>query len=314
MDSTSLGDTRVRERDGGGLRASSLALGVGTTVIFVAALALRGTFVLGLVALAAIFIPMEKLFALHPRKVFRQAWTTDLVHFVVNNLLTTVGLVAVVYSTAVVLRILVPVALRTAVRSQPGGLQILEAFVLSELCQYAAHRSTHQIPWLWRFHAVHHSISEMDWLAAGRLHPIDQVFTRSCVVLPLFVLGFSKATFGAFLVFASFQAIFIHANVRFRFGPLRWIITTPEFHHWHHANEPAAYNTNFAGECPLVDLLFGTLYLPKGRMPSRYGIDDPGPDGYLRQLVWPFRHRREVHWALRATTELLARRDHNSDE
>jgi sterol desaturase/sphingolipid hydroxylase (fatty acid hydroxylase superfamily) len=134
----------------------------------------------------------------------------------------------------------------------------------------------------------------MDWLASGRLHPIDQVFTRSCVVLPLFCLGFSRATFGAFLAVTTLQAIFIHANVRFRFGPLRWIIATPEFHHWHHANDPGAYNTNFAGECPLVDLLFGTLHLPKGRMPERYGIDDPVPDGYLHQLAWPFRPRRAV--------------------
>jgi sterol desaturase/sphingolipid hydroxylase (fatty acid hydroxylase superfamily) len=132
----------------------------------------------------------------------------------------------------------------------------------------------------------------MDWLAAAHLHPIDQVWTRSCIVLPLFALGFSRATFGGFLAFTTFQAIFVHANVRLTFGPLRWVIATPEFHHWHHANDPAAYNSNFAGEFPWIDALFGTLYLPAGQMPAGYGVDDHQPPGYLAQLAWPFRPQR----------------------
>ena len=75
--------------------------------------------------------------------------------------------------------------------------------------------------------------------------------------------------------------------MRFRFGSLRYVVGTPEYHHWHHANEPVAYNSNFAGY-PIVDKLFGTLYLPE-RWPSRYGIDDAAPSGYLHQLAWPFR-------------------------
>ncbi len=143
------------------------------------------------------------------------------------------------------------------------------------------------MPVLWRFHRVHHSIEEMDWLAAGRVHPVDQAFTRSCIVLPLVALGFTRATLGAFLVFVTLQALFIHANVRFRFGPLRWLIATPEFHHWHHCDDPAAYNSNFAGEFPLLDLVFGTLHLPAGERPAGYGIAERAPDGYLAQLVWP---------------------------
>ncbi|HEY2428895.1 MAG TPA: sterol desaturase family protein, partial [Acidimicrobiales bacterium] len=140
----------------------------------------------------------------------------------------------------------------------------------------------------WRFHKVHHSITEMDWLASAHLHPIDTVWTRSCFVIPLFALGFSRATFGGFVLVTTLQAIFIHANVRLTFGPLRWLIATPEFHHWHHAGDPAAYNTNFAGELPWIDALFGTLHLPKGEWPAAYGIDEQQPEGYLRQLAWPF--------------------------
>ena len=97
------------------------------------------------------------------------------------------------------------------------------------------------------------------------------------------------ATFGGYLVFVTLQAIFIHANVRVRFGPLRWLVATPEFHHWHHASDPLAYNSNFAGEFPWIDLAFGTLHLPVGRMPTAYGADEQAPERYFAQLAWPLR-------------------------
>lgn len=242
----------------------------------------------GLLVLAAIFVPIERLFALRPQKVFRRGWRTDAVHFLVNNVLVTILLFVAVVIVGTVLRALVPAATRAAIADQPPLLQFAEAFLLAEVCQYWAHRATHRLPRLWRFHALHHSISEMDWLAAARVHPIDQAFTKSCTVLPLYALGFSKGVFGAFLAFTAVQAIAVHANVRVTFGPLRWVFATPEFHHWHHALEVA--NTNFAGELPLMDVLFGTAHMPKAsRHPQAFGIPSPAPDGYLAQMAWPFR-------------------------
>jgi sterol desaturase/sphingolipid hydroxylase (fatty acid hydroxylase superfamily) len=210
---------------------------------------------------------------------------------VVNGLLLNVGLFVSVVVVGSLLRAAVPGVLRSGIAGEPAWLQFVEAFMVAELGGYAGHRAAHAVPFLWRFHKVHHSIRQMDWLAASHLHPVDQTFTRSCAVLPLYALGFTRASLGGYLVVLTFQAIFIHANVRVKFGPLRWLIATPEFHHWHHANDPAAYNSNFAGEFPLIDLLFGTAHLPKGQMPARYGIDDAEPAGYLRQLAWPFRSR-----------------------
>jgi sterol desaturase/sphingolipid hydroxylase (fatty acid hydroxylase superfamily) len=270
--------------------ASGVAIALGTLVLLLGALAVRSRVVFGLVVVAAVFVPMERLFALRPQRVFRQAWKTDLVHFVVNNVLTTIGLVVAVVVAGGLLHALVPDPFRHAVHNQDALAQLTEALLVAEMAGYWAHRATHRVPWLWRFHKVHHSIEQMDWLAAARLHPVDQAFTRSCFVVPLYALGFSRATFGAFLVFATFQALFVHANVRFRFGPLRYVIATPEFHHWHHGGEPAAYNSNFAGELPLIDAVFGTLRIPD-RWPERYGIGEPIPSGYLRQLAWPFRGR-----------------------
>jgi sterol desaturase/sphingolipid hydroxylase (fatty acid hydroxylase superfamily) len=273
-----------------GLTAGGIVLGLATLVVLLAALTLRGSVIFGLVVLAVVFIPLERLFALRPQKVLRSGWKTDVVHFVVNTILTNLGLIVPIVVIGLGLRALVPTSVHHDILGQPAWLQFAEAFLIAELGGYFGHRAAHEVPLLWRFHKVHHSITEMDWLAAAHLHPIDQVWTRSCAVLPLFVLGFSRATFGGFLVFTTFQAIFIHANVRLTFGPLRWLVATPEFHHWHHASAPEAYNTNFAGEFPWIDALFGTLYLPKGQRAMEFGIDEDQPAGYLRQLAWPFRH------------------------
>lgn len=241
-----------------------------------------------------IFVPMERLFALRVgQKIFRKGWLTDLVHFFVSYFLVQVGVFIVFVSVAVILHWAMNSALQRAVAAQALWLQFLEALLLAELAFYFAHRMTHQIPWLWRFHAVHHSIEEMDWLASARLHPVDQVFVKSMTILPLYLLGFTESTFGIYLIFIAIQALFVHANLRFRFGPLRWLFSTPEFHHWHHAADQKAYNKNYAGQLPVLDLLFGTLYMPKNQMPAEYGIKDPVPSGYLRQIAYPFRNQPE---------------------
>jgi sterol desaturase/sphingolipid hydroxylase (fatty acid hydroxylase superfamily) len=273
-------------------RARRVGVAAATLLLFAAALLIRSNVVFGVVIVALIFVPMEDVWALHPRKVLRKGWRTDVVHFVVNNLLSTVGIVAAVVVVGGVVHAFVPEAARASIAAQALWLQTVEALLLAEVVQYWAHRAAHTVPVLWRFHKVHHSITELDWLAAARLHPIDQAFIRSCVVIPLFALGFTSGTFGALLVVFTFQALFIHANVRFTFGPLRYVLATPEFHHWHHSDDRRAYNSNFAGELPVLDKLFGTLHLsrdPDHRWPAGYGISEPAPDGYLHQMAWPFR-------------------------
>ena len=117
--------------------------------------------------------------------------------------------------------------------------------------------------------------------------------TRGLTYVPIYVLGFDQAALVAYVVFVSVQATFIHANVRFEFGPLAWLVATPRFHHWHHGIEPEAVDKNFAIHLPVLDWLFGTFHLPAGRWPSGYGVhtDRPVPDGFLRQLAHPFRRR-----------------------
>jgi sterol desaturase/sphingolipid hydroxylase (fatty acid hydroxylase superfamily) len=266
-----------------------VALALATTALLVVALSIHSAAAFGLVALALIFVPMERIFALHPQKVFRKNWASDIVHFLVNNILIIVVLLAAFAPLLIALHLLIPASFRAAVAHQPKLLQFAEALVIVEVCSYWSHRASHRYPLLWRFHAVHHSIEEMDWLASARQHPVDAAFREASFVIPLYALGFSKVVFGGAVVFFAVLAIFIHANVRWTFGPLRYMIATPNFHHWHHGNQPESYNANFAGEFPLIDAVFGTLHLPKKTWPDRYGIDAPLPAGYLRQMAMPFK-------------------------
>jgi sterol desaturase/sphingolipid hydroxylase (fatty acid hydroxylase superfamily) len=270
---------------------SGAVLAVLTMLVVLAALSVRSGIIFGLALLAVIFIPLERLCALHPRRVLRRGWRTDVVHYLVNGAALKIGLVVSVVVVGGVLRVFVPAPLRLGVAASPSWVQIVAGFAITTVGGYAGHRAAHEVPMLWRFHRVHHSIRDLDWLAANHLHPLDETFNRSAAVLPLYALGFGRLSLGAFLILITVQAIFIHANVRMNFGPVRWLIATPQFHHWHHAREPQAYNTNYAGEFPALDALFGTLYLPANCWPAHYGVNETEPDGYLRQLAWPFRAR-----------------------
>lgn len=246
---------------------------------------------LGLVVLFAIFVPLESLFPLVQRKFWQRpgVWA-DLAHFFISGalrkLLVAVALVILTYW----LSFLVYPPLQQAIAAWPRWVQFLTAIFVHDVGAYWGHRWAHTVPALWRFHAVHHSSEHLDWLAASRVHPVDQTFIRCCGVLPVFFLGFTKETFGVLLAFDALLALFIHANVRWRFGWLEWLVATPAFHHWHHANDgPAAANKNFSGLLPAVDWLFGTIHLPRAAMPRRYGIDEPMSQNYLAQLAAPFR-------------------------
>jgi lathosterol oxidase len=181
---------------------------------------------------------------------------------------------------------------QAAIAGQPLVLQFVEIVVVADLAEYGIHRLFHRVPLLWRFHAIHHSAEALDWLAASRIHLVDAVVTRALAFVPLYVLGFAEPAVYAYLVFVSFHAIFVHANVRFTFGPLAWLIGTPRFHHWHHSAQPEAIDKNFAIHLPVIDRAFGTLYLPREGWPTAYGIAGSAvPERYPAQLAFPFTGR-----------------------
>ncbi len=237
---------------------------------------------------AAVFVPLERLFALHKeQRILRAKWRLDLVYTFVNGALITVGIMLLVLAAGRIFAYVVPEPLRVAVASQPLFIQLIEAVVTADVLFYAAHRLFHSVPFLWKFHAVHHSIEEMDWLAAARVHPLDQIVTKGASILPLLALGFSDPVIAAHAFIYSWHSYLLHSNVRIKFGPLKWVVASPEYHHWHHANHREAYDKNYAAQLSIIDKLFHTLYLPQGKTPEKYGIDEPVPRGYISQLISP---------------------------
>lgn len=247
-------------------------------------------FVLDLLLLAVLFVPLERFFALHREQhILRRGFKTDVAHFFVSHMLVQATVLLTMTPAALLFRWAIDADFQNAVAAQPLALQLLEAVFLADLFQYGIHRLFHAVPWLWRFHAVHHSSREMDWIAGSRLHLGDVVLTRAFSFVPLFLMGFSEAAMLAYVVLVSFQAVLIHANIRWRSRWLRWLVTTPEYHHWHHSAEAEAVDKNFAVHLPVIDRVFGTAYLPD-HWPRHYGVaGNPVPEGWLAQLAYPFR-------------------------
>jgi lathosterol oxidase len=246
-------------------------------------------FLLDLFLLSAIFVPLELLFGrLREQPIFRPGWRTDLWHFGVSHLLVQVTVLLTMAPAAVFFRWAIAPELQAAVARQPYALQFVGVLVVADLTQYTVHRLFHEVPWLWRFHQIHHSSRYLDWLAGSRLHLVDIVVTRGLTFVPIYVLGFAAAPTYAYLLFVSFHAVLIHANVGWRFGPVRYLLATPQYHHWHHSADRV--DVNFAVHLPLIDALFGTFHLPGGQWPAAYGIrGDPVPEGHWAQLALPFR-------------------------
>jgi sterol desaturase/sphingolipid hydroxylase (fatty acid hydroxylase superfamily) len=247
-------------------------------------------FILDLLGSTLIFVFIEKLFALRrDQPVFRAEWQTDFHHFLVNHMV--VGFVLL--ATNLLVHKLFGWAAHDGVRGWVQGLPFPIALFLivlvADLVQYWTHRAYHEVPVLWRLHAVHHSVKSMDWLAGSRQHILELVLTRTLVLAPIFVLGFSKEVIDTYIVIVGFQAVFNHANVSVRLGPLRYIIVTPNFHHWHHSQDDEAIDKNYAAHFAFLDHLFGTAVQSDREWPKQYGVvGDYVPNGFFRQLKFPF--------------------------
>ena len=249
--------------------------------------------VLNLMLYSAVFVPLERLFALRPEQpVFRRQWLVDLTYFFVNSLLVEVLTILTLRPALVLFDWARVDAVTGTMGALPVVLQVPALLLVADFTQYWVHRAFHASRMLWPFHAIHHSIEQMDWLAGSRLHLIDVILTRGLVYVPVFVLGFSEQALIVYVVIVALQATFIHANVRWAFRPVRALVATPAFHHWHHAAEQEAMDKNFAVHTPVWDRLFGTYYLPD-RWPSAYGLlhHRDVPTRWTTQLLYPFRRR-----------------------
>jgi sterol desaturase/sphingolipid hydroxylase (fatty acid hydroxylase superfamily) len=177
---------------------------------------------------------------------------------------------------------------RGPVGQLPMWAQAIVYVVGSDFLLYWCHRIFHKDV-LWPFHAVHHSSVDVDWTTAYRAHPINQMFASGLVLSIMFVLGVSPTIMIWLVPFDTLSAAFVHANLKWTLGPLKYIIATPVFHRWHHTQPDQGGDSNFGSTFSFWDYLFGTFYMPEGQLPQEYGVDDPlFPTTWTGQMVVPF--------------------------
>jgi sterol desaturase/sphingolipid hydroxylase (fatty acid hydroxylase superfamily) len=253
--------------------------------------------VIGFIILTIVFRLLELTRTKDKRQAwFRAGYLTDLAYWLFTPLVTRVATsIAVALVAAPIAYVLWGRVDRDLIMHGwgPAGrlplwVQAIGLLVVGDFIGYWLHRAFHRGK-LWRFHAIHHSSRDLDWLSAVRLHPVNDVLMRVASAVPLLLTGFAPVALAGIAPLLTILAILIHANVDWDWGPLRSVIASPRFHRWHHTSEHEGLDKNFAGLLPMWDILFGTYYLPKGKVPALFGTNTQVPPGLVGQIVFPFR-------------------------
>ena len=266
--------------------------------IVAGAVAMNVLSVLVVPVLFVLVVPFEKLFPRHRQRVRRPAVGTDIAYAVAQPLMVVAGTAVAVTVAVASLAWLPGLAVRPLVSMLPSTPRLVLGVVLFDMVSYWAHRWSHEVPFLWRFHAVHHSTEHLDWISGFRSHPFDGALVAPPFIF-LLAAGFSAEFAGALAIIQLVTGLFLHANVRWRLRPLQRVVATPEFHHWHHADEAEAHNTNYAILLPVWDVLFGSYRVPNDRRPQVYGVGGSVPPGLVAQLIHPLAGLHRPQWIVR---------------
>jgi sterol desaturase/sphingolipid hydroxylase (fatty acid hydroxylase superfamily) len=171
----------------------------------------------------------------------------------------------------------------------PVLAQAFLILLLTDILQYWAHRAFHTVSLLWRFHSIHHSPVNVDWMTAARFHPVNIILYSTAMNALVATLGFSGEAFWLLVPFNAIYSPLVHANLNWTYGPFKHLLASPVFHRWHHTYPEEGGNKNFAPTFPFLDVMFGTFYMPKGKQPEVFGAPHDGITGnILQQLAYPF--------------------------
>ena len=170
----------------------------------------------------------------------------------------------------------------------PLWAQAAVFLVASDIMMYWLHRGFHR-PAMWRYHAIHHSSEELDWISSARFHPVNVFLGSVLTDVALLLAGISPTVLVILGPFTIAQSAFVHANLNWTLGPFKYVLAGPVFHRWHHTTAERGGEKNFAPTFPVLDLIFGTFYMPKDKAPDSYGVSDPIPQGFGAQMLYPFR-------------------------
>lgn len=171
----------------------------------------------------------------------------------------------------------------------PLWLQAAIVFFLSDIYLYWTHRLFHSRR-MWKWHAIHHCSKTVNWLSTYRFHPVNIWLCFTLVNIIMLFIGFAPYSIGVMAFFNTAYSYMVHANLNWTFGPFRYVFASPVFHRWHHTTQKEGLDKNFAPTFPFLDIMWGTFYMPKGKLPEHYGIIGADvPESFIGQLIWPFK-------------------------
>lgn len=247
-------------------------------------------FLLDMLLMTLIFSPIEVIWPAYPKQsVFRPQWLLDVGYFLSTHLPIQLTSFLILLPATQLTHILSNERAQAAMASLPGLAQFSLAVLVADLAEYFIHRAFHTVPFMWRFHAIHHSSKALDWLAGSRAHIVEDVVVRGFMLVPMMFV-FSENIIVAYLFFVTIHATWAHCN----FGPtIKWLepyLVLPRYHHWHHTSQRESIDKNYAIHFPWIDRIFGTHYLPEGdEWPEHYGLDNEElPPGFWAQTFHPF--------------------------
>ena len=174
-------------------------------------------------------------------------------------------------------------------RDWPVAVQIILGLVIAESGFYWAHHLCHEVRSLWRFHAVHHSVTRLWFVNTGRFHFIDTLISVAFGLGVALAFGMPQDIIVWVSAITAYIGLLTHANVEMRFGPLDYVFNTPALHRWHHSKRLEEGNRNYGENLMLFDILFGTHFVSARRPPVDIGINEPMPATLGAQIVHPFR-------------------------
>lgn len=148
-------------------------------------------------------------------------------------------------------------------------------FLAFEFAYYWYHRLSHEIRWLWATHSVHHSIEEMNILAAYRFGWTGWLSMGSLIFLPLSLFGFSPVYVALMFALNLMYQSWLHTNLIPRLGWVEGILNTPSAHRVHHAVNPKYLDRNHGGVLMIYDRIFGTYVEEDEAEPCRFGLVKP---------------------------------------
>jgi len=180
----------------------------------------------------------------------------------------------------------------------PLWAQFVIFLVAKDFVEWNIHRLLHNVPWLWEFHKLHHSIEELDWIGNFRFHWGEVVVYKMLAYLPLVILGVDGRVLFVIAVTWTVMLDLTHSNVAISWGPVRYVLNSPKMHVWHHDVEQYGRGgQNFGQVLSVWDWIFGTVYWPTDRdMPDRLGFKGietypPGISGRFFYPAWRGFHR-----------------------